>query len=103
LADYTGDYWNDGYRNLTVALVDASSTPLARRGGGKILHIEVLNKVWQYTITLEHITGNYFLGWGYETNGGGILDSIVRVEFQVGVDGKAEKLGIEYEPAMEDE
>ena len=103
LADYTGGYWNDGYRNLTVALVDASSTPLTRRVAGKALYIEVLDKAWPHTFTLEHVTGNYFLGWEHEANGGGSLDSVVRMEFQVGIDGKAEKLGIEYDATVEAE
>ena len=50
---------------------------------------------------LEHVTGNYFLGWAYEAYGGRSPISVGRVEFQMGVDGKAESIGIEYELSLE--
>jgi CubicO group peptidase (beta-lactamase class C family) len=103
LGNFVGEYWNDGYQNITLALVEASSTPLAQRVTGKVLHLEALNRALPHTITFEHVTGSYFLGWGYEVNGGeSTLVNAVRVEFEVGVDGKAERVGIEYEAAMEE-
>jgi CubicO group peptidase (beta-lactamase class C family) len=101
LENYAGCYWNDGYRNITVALVDASTTRLNWTAADKVLRIEVLDKVLSYIVALEHVTGNYFLGWSYEAYGGRSPISVGRVEFQIGVDGKAESIGIEYEPSLE--
>jgi hypothetical protein len=103
LGDYTGEYCDDGYRCLTVILQAASSTPLTWIAAEKVLHVEVSDKAWRHSITLEHVNGNYFLAWLHDMFGNGTVVGVAAAEFQVGVDGKVGRFGIDYESAMGNE
>lgn len=100
LKAYTGEYWNDGYQNLTVSLLDANSTTLKWTTAEKVLHIDVLARLWHYTVTFEHVSGNYFLAWLQDASGIVIETSVRAAEFKVGVDGNVQGLGLSYEPSM---
>lgn len=100
LKAYTGEYWNDGYQNLTVSLLDPNPTTPKWITAEKVLYIDVLTKLWHYTITFEHVSGNYFLAWFQDVSGNVIQTSVRAAEFKVGVDGKVQALGLSYELSM---
>lgn len=100
LKAYTGEYWNDGYQNLTLSLVDANSTSLKWITAEKVLHIDASSRLWHYTVTFEHVSGNYFLAWLQDAGGNVVETSVQPADFKVGVDGKVQGLGLSLEPSM---
>ena len=101
LENLTGEYWNDGYRNLTVRLEKASSTHLKWTTAEKVLRVYVMDRMWRYTLTFEHVSNNYFLAWGRSTDAP-ITGAAVPAKFELGVDGKVHRLGIQYEASMKE-
>jgi len=99
LEDYTGEYRNDGYGNLTIHIEDANSTQMSWMMAEKVLRIDVSDKLWEHSITFEHVSGNYFLAWGKVTTTGSTV-AAAPAEFEIGVDEKVKRLGLGYEPSM---
>lgn len=98
IESYAGSYWNEGYRNLTVYVDDPPNEKVRK------LRVDVLDKTWKHTITFEHISGDYFVGWmhtpGRYAESGYLFTDARAAEFQIGSDGKVRKLGFDYEPSM---
>lgn len=104
LESYEGSYWNDGYGNLTVKLVRSGEQ--SGNSQRQRLQVDVLDKLWQYGLTFEHVTANYFLAWthgvGREPGQDHLVDDVQAAEFLIGLSGRVEKMGIQYEQSMRD-
>ena len=101
LESYVGEYWNDGYQNLSVRILDAEATPIPWITEGRVLFVDGRERLWRHTTTFEHVSGNYFLGWNQDLRGLPTDISAQAAEFRVGVDGKVQALGLRFEPSVD--
>lgn len=102
LKDYTGTYFNDGYRDLTIGLTEDTSS---KAYGAQILHSKVRNRTWQFDIDYEHVTADYFVAKlapsPEDPSTIFYRRDAHKAEFRIGVDGKVKALGIGWEKSLE--
>lgn len=96
LSDYAGSYHNQGYRTIELAVGDAPKDfPIADHTK-QVLHAEV-NRLVHFTLDLEHVTGDFFIGWtntkkpNFSNKGG------IKSQFILGSDDALEKWGVDIE------
>lgn len=92
LASYAGRYYQPGYGYITFHVVSVSSLP---RGGSSIpfddsttevLHAE-LPRMMDFTIDLEHVSGDKFIAWLGTKTGSGLIKWAKHARFEVDEDG----------------
>ncbi|OJD30137.1 penicillin-binding protein [Diplodia corticola] len=125
LERYAGTFANDGYGRVTFAVEDGhggnatvdddeegGGSAGAGYGGydgirGRHLHASVADRLWPYTMCLEHVSGEFFMAWLGATKDfpNGLFDDEMplKARFDVGVSGKVERLFLGLEPRMGDE
>lgn len=88
LEAYVGDYWNPGYRNMTVQIKDEQ------------LFVDATDRSMGFTLTFHHVKGQteYTAMLTDEVE---LTDEPVDAEF-VFKDGKAIKMGLDLEPAIKE-
>lgn len=98
LNKYTGVYHNIGYRNITITLSKSEE--------GEYLH-SLVHRTWAFNLDFEHVSGEFFIAKGYPELPGSDLAStdpleimLLKVEFQVGEDGKVAFFGANLESEM---
>lgn len=106
LEEYAGEYWHDGYRDLTVKFTDAAESSSEDGKSSKMLQIDVpKDRVWVYSIHFEHISGNYFLAHQNcpKRVSESFLNNFLAAEFRIGVDGRVAEMGIAFDDALNGE
>lgn len=102
LKAYTGSYTSPGYGtvNLTLNKIEHQSPSSDQPSAS--LRAEMLDRIWQIVVELEHVSGEYFLGYGYKpmTDGSKTLQAVTKAEFKVNEAAQAAEFGIMIEPAM---
>lgn len=122
LGRYAGTYRNAGYGELSFEVDEghwaspfgnASSSADGGEGEeeGEVharqhLHAKVADKVWQFELCLEHVSGEYFIAWQSPTpefpNSLFKYEMPVKAVFVVDVSGKVSHLLVAAEPKMEE-
>jgi hypothetical protein len=106
LKEYTGMYWNPGYRhiNLTLTNPPAYLRDFIDPGTTKILHATV-KRMWDYDLDFEHVNGEHFLVRQHSTKNGSIelITESFKGEFRIGSNGKVVEMGIGIEHLMKEE
>ncbi|KAI9750597.1 MAG: hypothetical protein M1835_001366, partial [Candelina submexicana] len=102
LEKYQGTYSHPAYQNYTIVLA-ASLDPSESSQLTSVVTQE--ERMWSHVLTLEHISGDNFLAWvtrpgvtGSEGDEDASLAAL-RVQFDVGVDGKVRTFGVHVEDA----
>ncbi|KAH8890346.1 beta-lactamase/transpeptidase-like protein [Thozetella sp. PMI_491] len=97
LSAYAGSYHNPGYRTIELTLVQARDGLPVAEGTKEVLHADI-RRLLDFTLDLEHISGEFFIGWvGLEKPNKGIRTGF-RSQFVLGSDGEARKWGINLKP-----
>ncbi|KAI4140467.1 MAG: hypothetical protein L6R39_005779, partial [Caloplaca ligustica] len=106
LENYTGVYFNTGYRNITITL-----SPTDPEG----VHIHpchhslqsIMDRSWVYEFEFQHVSGEYFIMKGYLGSSEEEFDMtdpfhviLLKAEFRLGEDGEVAELGVLLEPEM---
>jgi CubicO group peptidase (beta-lactamase class C family) len=106
---YTGSYWNAGYRHINLTLSPPSSyvgIPVPSEDG-KILHANVTDRTWPHILDFEHVNAEHFLvRWHFNMKGASNFDletDAMRGKFEIGSNGKVARMGLGYEPRMDQE
>ncbi|KAI9720465.1 MAG: hypothetical protein M1812_002971 [Candelaria pacifica] len=102
LEKYQGTYSHPAYQNYTVVLAASLDPKLPFQLTSVVTQDE---RMFSHSLTLEHISGDNFLAWvnrpgvaGNEGSEDALLVAL-RVEFEVGVDGKVKTFGVHVEDA----
>ncbi|KAF2456775.1 beta-lactamase/transpeptidase-like protein [Lineolata rhizophorae] len=103
LSGYTGTFNHPGYQNITL---DVSRDILySNKDSGEHLVAVNLQKTWKHILDFEHISSDYFMArvrpWEGNPSEAFEKMDVFPAEFQIGVDGKVDMLGIAYEPKYE--
>jgi hypothetical protein len=89
LANYTGTYYNPGYRNVTIFEKDGA------------LHIDRQDVTLKVKLDLEHVSGDYFMAYIDSTLAPGLVfQEAAPAGFVVGSDGVSKSFGIATQPEM---
>jgi hypothetical protein len=89
LENYTGTYYNPGYRNVTIFEKDGA------------LHINRQDATLKVKLDLEHVSGDYFMAYIDSTLAPGLVfKEAVPAEFVVGSNGVSKSFGIATQPEM---
>ncbi|KAL8797080.1 MAG: hypothetical protein Q9182_007261 [Xanthomendoza sp. 2 TL-2023] len=98
LNDYTGTYYNKGYRNITITL--DPHTPEHQQH-----HLRsTFNHTWPIVLDFQHVSGEYFVATGQMSPPSGEIDPTdplevqpFKAEFRVGEDGQVAEFGATFE------
>ncbi|KAI4207063.1 MAG: hypothetical protein LQ346_000781 [Caloplaca aetnensis] len=112
--NYTGVYFNPGYRNVTITLAHKAdvSDP-----SGSTMHIlssdhslqSVVDRTWAFHLSFLHVSGEFFVVQGYPDMPGEEVDMdplqvlLLKAEFRAGEDGRVTEFGASLEPQMGEE
>jgi hypothetical protein len=89
LQNYTGTYFNPGYNNITMELKNGA------------LYANRQDATLKLELTLEHISGDYFMAYADSTEAPGMPFKLAApAEFKVGSDGISKTFGLAVEPEM---
>ncbi|PKS08616.1 hypothetical protein jhhlp_005003 [Lomentospora prolificans] len=101
LEDYQGTYFNPGYRNIKLSLVNpADDFPIADKSK-KILQA-VIALEWEAVLDFEHVSGENFAFYLNLRARAPMLQEIGPAEFVIGSNGKVMRLGMQLEPSLEE-
>ncbi|KAH0536105.1 hypothetical protein FGG08_006991 [Glutinoglossum americanum] len=93
LSSYTGTYFHPAYHNITFKFNESQGR----------LFANVTDNTWTYDLDLEHISGDYFLGYlSRPAAAEGVLGA-GKAEFLVGASGVVGRVGVQLEGQMGDE
>ncbi|KAL8731901.1 MAG: hypothetical protein Q9181_004152, partial [Wetmoreana brouardii] len=100
LEDYTGTYYNKGYRNVNITLSQDEQH----------LH-SITNHSFAYELEFQHVSGEFFVVKGYPyMEEKGYVDktsifqiSLFKAEFRLGENGEIAEFGAAFESEMKDE
>jgi len=105
LKDYTGIYWNAGYRFLNFTLIKPPPylKDVIQPSNKHILHADV-DRTVAHELDLEHVNGEHFLVRCHLTVNGtenyALLTRTTKGEFRIGSNGKVAEVGLGYEEEM---
>ncbi|KAL8755096.1 MAG: hypothetical protein Q9199_003885 [Rusavskia elegans] len=104
LRNYTGTYYNSGYRDITIILAQTDqqqSQPQLR---------SIIDRTWPYVFDFIHVSGEYFVVKGQMSTPYGEVDptdplevQVIKAEFRLGENGEIAEFGVALEPEMKDE
>ena len=110
MVDYTGTYFNAGYGRIGVEVVDSSTVrhpyPFSQDSPPEeILQARFIEKDFLVRLDLEHVSGEFFVGYGVYVRKGEFeeVELATFVEFKIGADGKVKQLGVAIEEEMKGE
>ncbi|KAK4454136.1 beta-lactamase/transpeptidase-like protein [Podospora aff. communis PSN243] len=92
LEQYTGRYYHAAYQNMTLELGEKDDH-------GKVtLKADRTDFTWQTSARFEHVSGEYWIMFSWVTRAPGemLFLDVAAVEFQIGVDGRASRVGVEW-------
>lgn len=90
LKSYTGIYYDPGYHQMAVTISEDNK-----------LYILRSTETWKIKITLDHISGDFFMAYiDSATAPGLVFKKAVPAEFKIGADGISKSFGILLEEAM---
>lgn len=92
LKAYAGTYSQPGYRSFTFTLQKQKDKDSKNT---EVLFADAKDRTWPFTITLKHITGEYWTAALI----GRFEPDVQRAEFRLGEDGKVNELGIAMDRA----
>jgi CubicO group peptidase (beta-lactamase class C family) len=96
LAAYVGTYYHPAYHNMTVTLLPSGSSL-----NPSIFRIDRTAQLWKMRVELEHVSGEYFIGWlDSLVAPGTVFKDAMSVEFRIGSDGSVAQLGARMEVEM---
>jgi hypothetical protein len=92
LEQYTGRYYHPAYQNMTLELGEKD------KDGKATLKADRTDFTWQTSTRFEHVSGEYWImsSWVTRAPGEMLFLDVAAVEFQIGVDGRASKVGVEW-------
>ncbi|KAL8713210.1 MAG: hypothetical protein Q9220_002731 [cf. Caloplaca sp. 1 TL-2023] len=113
LKEYTGTYYNPGYKNFTITL-SPSPSPTTSTHDQEQQTLQVhYHRTWPGTLNLTHVSGEHFLVKGYENIPAEeekdvdpldpLSNVILKAEFRIGEDGQVAEVGADLEPEMRGE
>ena len=118
LEAYTGLYSHPGYRNLTITLASAPSSPktflqstLGIQSPKTDRYLTVkMNRSWPITLNFEHVSGEFFIVRGHffqhlkdQDMNDPLHVETSKAEFRVGENGKVSEFGASVERMMGEE
>jgi hypothetical protein len=87
--NYTGTYFNPGYNNITIEIKDGA------------LYANRSDATLKVELTLEHISGDYFMAYADSTEAPGLPFKVAApAEFEISPEGISKTLGLAAEPEM---
>ncbi|KAL1913156.1 hypothetical protein Sste5344_000702 [Sporothrix stenoceras] len=103
LADYTGTYHHPAYQNMTIQLADEDDYSAGNKNYEVTFTAERRDHTWPTLCEFVHVSGEHWLLYTdmlYERSGN--FKSYGRAWFDVGADGKAHTLVVEFWNAADD-
>ena len=94
LESYAGTYENPGYQELNFTVEKPSKRLPVADPGKPVLHAEA-NRLVNFTVDLEHISGEHFLAFAGTKVPSALSLNAMKAEFRVGADGKVIEVGID--------
>ncbi|KAL8673047.1 MAG: hypothetical protein Q9168_002509 [Polycauliona sp. 1 TL-2023] len=107
LRDYTGTYFNEGYRDLTVSL--AQSDVVGDEHSTPVPHLRsLIDRTWPYVFDFIHVSGEFFIlkghmrmPYGGKVNPTDPLEvQLVKAEFHLSASGEVAEMALALEPEM---
>lgn len=111
LDEYTGIYFNLGYRNVTITLVSSDSSAGIHIHPSHHSLQSIIDRTWAYRFSFQHISGEYFIVKGcfpdMPDEEIDMMDPLhvllLKAEFRLGEDGEVKELGLGFEQEMGEE
>ncbi|KAL8801745.1 MAG: hypothetical protein Q9200_006842 [Gallowayella weberi] len=102
LSNYTGTYYNEGYRNITITLDPQTSEHKQQQQHHHLRSI--FNHTWPIVLDFQHVSGEYFVVIAQMFPPSGEIDPTdplevqpFKAEFHVGEDGQVADFGANFE------
>jgi len=100
LSCYTGTYTSPGHKTLKLTLASPRATTPVRSGVTEVLRTE-FTALGDFVCEMEHVSGDFFLGWEDFTVPAAAARVARRVQFVLGAEGSVVRMGINFAPATE--
>jgi CubicO group peptidase (beta-lactamase class C family) len=97
---YTGTYFHTAYRNITLNLPPPAFDP--ERLNNRTLVADRSDSTWQSRLEFRHVSGEYWIVYLDSLHAPeSVFQEVAAARFNIGVDGKPDKLGINWQEALE--
>ncbi|KAL8748962.1 MAG: hypothetical protein Q9184_007003 [Pyrenodesmia sp. 2 TL-2023] len=114
LENYTGVYFNPGYRNITITLAhetdasDSSDSTMQILASHHSLQ-SFMDRTWAFHLSFLHVSGEYFIVKAYpdtpdeEADIDPLYVLHLKAQFRLGEDGRVAEFGASMEPQMRED